>query len=369
MARKTTGPRYYASKGGYYVTINGERVCLAKGPKADPEVQADAERKYLELKIAALTQVEGDRSECIGILDAYLCAVRRKRKPNTFAIRKRFLQAFCSEFGAVRVRDLDPRKVAGWLDDMEERPRQHEQRGQVKWGPSTRGMAITSLKAGFNWAVKERLISKNPLAEMEKPSPISRGGEQLLTEEGHQKLLSAAAPFFRDFLIALNETGARPGEVANVTAADFHAGPGAWVLKDHKTAWAGKDRVIYLTPTLVEIVKRLSARSPEGPIFRNRYGRPWKLGTIAAYFSRLRKRLNLGRVSAYSYRHKFATEFLLSGRPIAQIAELQGSSIQVIAKHYSHLREHGPALRQALLDFRAGAGVANQGQPPRLAGP
>jgi integrase len=367
MARKTTGPRYFDSKGGYYVNVKGNRVCLAKGPKDDPEVLADAEKKYHEIMLAAHAEVGGDKAACIAILDAYLCHIKAHRKPATYEIRRRILQVFCSKFGAVRVRDLKPHQVTTWLDQMETIPRPHKQRGPVTWGPGTRGIALTSLKAGFNWAVKEGRISLNPLTKLEKPTPRSRGGEQLLTEEGHQRLLDAVRPFFRDYLIALNDTGARPGEVARVTAADYRPGVGAWVLDKHKTERKGKKRVIYLTPRLVEMVQRLSLKYPEGPIFRNRYGRPWKLGTIAEYFDRLRGRLNLGPVTAYSYRHKFATEFLLKGGSMAYVAELQGTSVAMIEKHYGHLREHGAVLRKALIDFR-GAGASGQDPEAKAGG-
>jgi hypothetical protein len=60
MARKTTGPRYYDSKGGDDVTVKGERVCLGKGSKDDTEVKAEAEQKYHEIMLASHAQIGGD---------------------------------------------------------------------------------------------------------------------------------------------------------------------------------------------------------------------------------------------------------------------------------------------------------------------
>ena len=39
---------------------------------------------------------------------------------------------------------------------------------------------------------------------------------------------------------------------------------------------------------------------------------------------------------------------------MAYLAELQGNTVSVIEKHYSHIREHGAQLRQTLLAFRQG---------------
>jgi hypothetical protein len=89
---------------------------------------------------------------------------------------------------------------------------------------------------------------------------------------------------------------------------------------------------------------------------------------VAANFIRLRRRLGLGRVSAYSYRHKFATEFLLKGGSMAYVAELQGNSVAMIEHHYGHLREHGTELRNALLAFRASAGASAPQDRPQASG-
>jgi site-specific recombinase XerD len=75
--------------------------------------------------------------------------------------------------------------------------------------------------------------------------------------------------------------------------------------------------------------------------------------TLDTAFQRLRKRLGLKQVSPYSYRHLFATQFLLKGGSMAVLAELIGDSIAMIEQHYGHLREHGQQLRQFLIDFRS----------------
>ena len=217
------------------------------------------------------------------------------------------------------------------------------------------GIFITALKAAFNWAVDEELISANPVARLKKPSPRSRGADNRLTEAQFQRVLARVTPRFRDFLVALNDTGARPGEVAQVTAADYHPDLHAWVLATHKTDRTGKKKTIHLTPRVEELVLRLSKEHPEGPIFRNRLGKPWTTGTLAKYFERVREDLGLGNVTPYAVRHKFGTEFLLEGGTYAQLKEFMGSTVAVLEKHYGHLDEHPEATRKLLLDFRGGS--------------
>jgi integrase len=354
MARKATGPRYFESKGGYYCTINGERHCLAKGPEDDPDVKEAAERKYHELSLASRVATDGDRNPCKAVLDAFLAECRAHKKPKTTRMWEKVFIAFNPVLGSVRVRDLKPHQVSKWLLDMET-PRRHPRTGQmIRWGQGTRRIALSALQAAFNWAASQGIISKNPIATLAVPSPRSRGGDQLLSEEDHQRIVAIVPPHVRDYLTALHDTGARPGEVAAVEARHLNEGIGAWVLSEHKTERKGKKRVIYLTPQLVETTKRLAGMYPEGPLFRNSKGRPWTDSALNHWFDRFREKLRLGAVSPYSYRHLFATQFLLKGGSMAVLAELLGDTIGMIEHHYGHLREHGQQLRQFLIDFRGG---------------
>jgi integrase len=354
MARKSTGPRYFDSKSGYYATINGERHCLAKGAENDPEVKAEAERRYHELSLASRVSTEGDRNPCKAVLDAFLIECKAHKKPNTTRMWEKAFAAFNPVLGAVRVRDLKPYQVSKWLLDMET-PRRHPRTGRmVHWGQGTRRIALSALQAAFNWAVAQGIISKNPIAAMAIPAPRSRGGDQLLSEADHLRIMATVPSYLGDYLTALHDTGARPGEVASVEAYHFNEGIGAWVLSEHKTERRGKKRVIYLTPQLVEMTKLLSARHPEGSLFRNSEDRPWTDAALNHWFGRLRKRLGLKQVSPYSYRQLFATEFLLKGGSMAVLAELLGDTVAMIENHYGHLREHGQQLRQFLIDFREG---------------
>ncbi len=53
-------------------------------------------------------------------------------------------------------------------------------------------------------------------------------------------------------------------------------------------------------------------------------------------------------VTAYSYRHTFATDSLLAGVDIVQVAELLNhSDIAMVAKVYGHIGKFGEPLRKA----------------------
>jgi integrase len=150
-----------------------------------------------------------------------------------------------------------------------------------------------------------------------------------------------------------------------VTAADINLDDAVWVLQKHKTQKkTGKPRVVYLTPAMVELTRKLAERHPEGPLFRNSRGKPWTRNAIRCRFRQLRRKLpNLKGVVSYTYRHSYATDALEQGVGVAQVAELLGhTTTDMVMQHYQHLSEKREHLLQAAQQAtRAVAGPAAGG--------
>jgi integrase len=67
------------------------------------------------------------------------------------------------------------------------------------------------------------------------------------------------------------------------------------------------------------------------------------------WFFKTRRRLGLGKLIPYGYRHGLATDALANGVPDAQVAELLGhSGTAMLHKHYSHLTARTQVLQAAL---------------------
>src|SRR5262249_21782967 len=116
---------------------------------------------------------------------------------------------------------------------------------------------------------------------------------------------------------------------------------GVWVFREHKTARrTGKPRVIYLTPAMVELTRKLAAKYPEGPLFRGpRSKRGFTRNGVRCRFRNLRAKMpHLDGVISYTLRHSFATQALVNGVGIAQVAELLGHvDTSMVSGHYAHL--------------------------------
>lgn len=373
MARRATKPNYWASKNGYFVTINGVRHPLASGPENDPDVIRKANEAYHRLQLASLTGElkECDREPCFKVLNAYADWVQKNRAERTAENRVAHLQWFSDSSGPVKCRELTKGHA---LRHMDARWRQ-DQHG-------SRDMCLTTLIACFNWAVEHGLVSKNPFGGMEKPAVGSRAKskDDYITDEVHAALLAAARPATRDILLALDETGARPGELFQLEAA--HYDPERGVLqpprpKNRRYEGRGrrprKPRTIYVTAALRPVLDRLAAAHPTGPLFRNNSGRGWNSHGLSYWFWEVRERLGLSaRITPNMYRHRFVTRALLAGTPAAKVAQLVDNSIAVIEAHYAHLDVYGADLRAEAERLsalsKAAGGVSTSGPAGRAAG-
>lgn len=84
-----------------------------------------------------------------------------------------------------------------------------------------------------------------------------------------------------------------------------------------------------------------------GPQFRGRRG-AITVNAITCRVKRLRNSLGLASGTvAYAYRHTYITDAMWQGVDVATVAELTGTSIEMIQWHYGHLAQRTDHLREA----------------------
>ena len=333
---KTPRPWYRSQTDTWYVCRHGKQIPLAKG-KAN---RAEAQAAYFRLMAADAEAPPPSLFAAAQVCDLFLDWSQKHNDRRTYDWYCSYLESFCTLWGAVPAADLKPFHVTRWVDE------------HPSW-KSSRRCAITAVKRAFNWAVDEGLLPVNPLKKVRKPKAVAR--ERTLSAEEREQILAAIKDRpFREFVVALQETGCRPSEVARVTAAHYHRVHGTWVFPpdEHKTGKrTGKPRIVYLTQAMVELTERLIAAYPDGPLFRGRRGgRPFSRNAIRCRFRNLRKKLpHLAGVVAYTYRHSFATDALERGVGLAEVAELLShTTTDMLMRHYQHLSQHREHLRQAV---------------------
>lgn len=365
--------RYWKSRNAYCCWHNGVQHKLADGPDDFPNGPnyTAALKKFGEIVALDSVASVADRNTCRAVCEAYFAHVQGRRKERTLEIRHRFLDSFLNftpptggpAFGEKAVGLLKPYHVEQWLAEKRKPRRIERAYRECGWKAGSLKMAIVSLCAVFNWGVRNGIITKNPIKGIERPKSRSRSRDFIVSADDHARILAAASPAVRDFIVCLEATGCRPGELAGATAADFDPAQGALIYHaerrrkegefSHKAAGREKDRIIFFTGEALDVVRRLVAQHPTGRLFRTPRGRHWTPENVEDHFQRLRNNLGLPKLNAYSYRHTFATRWLMEGGSIETLAEVMGNTPEVIRQHYAHLCGDRPALRQKVEAFRA----------------
>jgi integrase len=332
----------------WYIEIAGKQHKLCPGESRDDrdsERLAHAEWHALAARLAEQpSQAPAEpKPRAAGavttawLANRFLGHTQRHCEAETYRTRRSLLKRFVAasvegpdsrraKVGEVPAVQLKKWHLQGWLD------------AHTKWSGPTRRMAINVVLTMMNWGVSQEYIPRNPLKGFKKPPEGVR--DRTLTPEQIELVLAAVKDTdrFKDYLVALKLTGARPSEVRRVTAADFRE-PGIWVLDRHKNSKKAKGpRVIYLCPTMVEMTRRLSQAHPEGPLFlNNRTGAPWTSVAVEQRFRKLSRRLKFP-VTSYLFRSAFCTAGLKRGVDVAHMATLLGhKDTSMVMRHYAKI--------------------------------
>jgi site-specific recombinase XerD len=340
MARIMRKPYYYRSRGIWVVdTVNG-RVNLGSDETKAHEAWAamlaadqrrdDRDPTFAELAMLFVGDSEGRVS-------------RGELSIDTHSNYVWYIDSFSQCYPSLAVSQIEPHHITDWLA------------ANPTWGSSARRHAIGTVKRVLNWGRRERRILSNPIEDVERPSQPRRSA--MVGDDDHRKLVMASGgqPYsgridrqFRLVLIAIRHCGGRPQDVARARVEFVDAEVTKWTLPEHKTRrHTERPRVVYLSPCLQTITRILITGRESGPLFRGRRGAV-TTNAISCRIKRLKKDLDIDpKIVFYSYRHTYLTNGMERGVNVATLAELTGTSISMIQKHYGHLGTKHEHLKAA----------------------
>jgi integrase len=137
-----------------------------------------------------------------------------------------------------------------------------------------------------------------------------------------------------------------------MTADDLDRDSGIVRIDEHKTDRTGRPRLLFLSGKPFKLLLSLAKQYPIGPLLRTAKGTPWTPKAVAWAMLKLCRRAGV-KVTAYGYRHSYATDALAAGIPDAHVAELLGhSSTAMLHRHYSHLSAKTKVLAAAACRVR-----------------
>lgn len=341
MARKPS-PWYRSERNEWWVHIHGEDHCLGKHPDDAPKPQKSKKSKRWnapkEIETAFHSLMRGDKPQptnddtVIAVLDDFITWCKENREQRTWQRYEDFIQDFVKaddgglKFGAIGALHLNTGHVTKWLN----------QRGT--WGPTTKKNAITALQRGFNWAVKNRGLPRNPIQGMEKPQAKKR--VEVVTPAEFEEAMGHVSPWFKDLLVVSYDSGARPFEIKELEARHVQLDKERAVIPAEEAKGRKRPRVFYFpTERSLEIITRLVNERPEGPLFLNRRKNKWTGFAVKCGFARLEK-ITGKRIQHYALRHSRITDWLVSGVDSHVVAKLSGhTDSKMIDTTYSHVQD------------------------------
>lgn len=247
--------------------------------------------------------------------------------------RKSQFTSFVETFSAHRISELNVNDLKAWFDSRQKNGNLSEK---------TLNNIRSQFFGFFEFLVGEDIIRHNPLAKIKfKRFDTPRRLRVVLSVEEVKEVLENAKKFdprtFYPYLCTLAHTGARRGEILNLTREDVDFKTGLIHIRKTKN---GHDRFVRISPNLMAVLKEKVDSHEFQNVFINAVGGPLceselgkSLVKFQAYFP------NDKDWGCHSLRHSFAYNFLLAGGEMYQLQAILGHrGIQVTIDLYGQLK-------------------------------
>lgn len=215
--------------------------------------------------------------------------------------------------------------------------------------PSTVNRDMVPLRAALYAALRRGEVA-TAIAWQTSLQPIEANGRRgLYLDKAQRRALLAELPtdsaaFFRGLcLLPL-----RPGALAALRVADFEARTNALTIERDK-AKAGR-RILLPVETAEMLKEQARGKTPAAPLFMQADGKAWNKDAWKGPIKDAARAAKLPALTtAYTLRHSTITDLVTGGLDLLTVAQVSGTSVRMIEKHYGHLRsEHAAAALAGL---------------------
>ncbi len=198
---------------------------------------------------------------------------------------------------------------------------------------------MASVRAALNMAFEDgktttNLAWRKPLAAFKN---VSKRRDVYLDREQRKLLIDASPQDLARFLRGLAMLPLRPGALAALTVGDLDTRVGVLKIGEDKS---GKDRRLKLPPAIAEFLAAAAEGRPHTePLFRREDGLAWNKD---AWKKPLKAAASVAQLPtstiAYALRHSAISDLVHGGLDLLTVAQISGTSVAMIERHYGHLR-------------------------------
>lgn len=319
------------------------------------DAASEAAREWFKhLDLGGGTEVVTVKQAC----EAYVEHVRAdKGDAKADDIKARFTRRVYEEkIGKIELPKLTEKHVEAWRKEFAKVPvivnphADEDARITRVRSKSSINRDMTALRAALNYARSQRAVTSD-MAWCYALRPIKNadGRRDAYLDRAQRLALIGKAPAdVATLLRGLSLVPIRPGALAALTVASFDKRLGVLTIGKDK---AGNDRKIKLPKTTAEFFDaQAKGKTPAAPLLARADGKAWdkdawkkpvKAAALAAELP--------ASVTAYCMRHSVITDLVTGGLDLLTVAQLSGTSVAMIEKHYGHLRADHAAAALATL--------------------
>lgn len=288
--------------------------------------------------------------------EQYAKSLERESEGKAKEVRRRFRQyVYDDSIARVPLQKLTKKQVVEWRERLEAMPAKvtRTKRGRIVTkvrSKSTVNRDMVPFRAALNMALNRgEVLTSIAWASALKPHEGAGKKRDLYLDRGQRrKLLDALPSDALAFVRGLCVLPLRPGALAALTVADFDGRRSQLTIGYDK---AGAARRILLPPATVTLFKEQAKNKlPAARLFTRADGMPWTKndwndGIRAAAES---EGLPAG-TTTYALRHSTITDLVTGGLDLLTVAQVSGTSVEMIEAHYGHLRQEHAANALAKL--------------------
>lgn len=249
---------------------------------------------------------------------------------------------------------LSQGQVSDWRLKLTKAPALLQDKTQVGTRPKSdssinREMAV--FKAALNLAMRDGYATSDAAWKYKLTSIKNATGRRdcYLDITQRRALIASAPADLAAFLKALSLLPFRPGAMAALTAGSFDKRLGVLTVDKDKS---GKDRKITLPPaTAAFFAEQIKGKLPTAPLVARADLKFWDKDSWKGPFKNAALLAGLPSSSTtYALRHSVITDLIaLHHLSTMTVAQLSGTSVMMIEKHYGHLLHDHAANALALL--------------------
>lgn len=254
-----------------------------------------------------------------------------------------------SRFASTPVLKLTPKAVADWRATVAGTKATPQDKAKAATKPrsaSTLNRDMTTLRAALNLARENGHVTTDQAWRAKlRPVENADGRRDVYLDAKQRRALIEAAPAdVAAFLRAMSLVPLRPGAIAALTVGSFDKRLCTLTIGKDK---AGADRKITLPKATAAFFEtQCRGKLPAAPLFARADGKAWDKDAWKGPIKDAVRAAKLpDAATAYALRHSAITDLIALHRlDTLTVAQLAGTSLQMIERHYGHLlREHAAA--------------------------